>query len=62
MELHDLAPWASAIATVASVLWESTTKISSAHATEARQRGRLAASFLMGMMTVSGTFMGGRDL
>ena len=46
-----LAPCCSAIAIELSVLAESTTKISSAHFTEARQRGRFAASFLIGTMT-----------
>jgi len=37
------------------VLWESTTKISSTHAIEARQRGIFSASFLIGTMTETGT-------
>jgi hypothetical protein len=40
-----------------SVLWESTTKISSAHFTQSRQRGRFAASFLIGMMMETGTLV-----
>src|SRR5438093_12532982 len=50
-----LAPCRWAISIEPSVLWESTTRISSAHFTESRQRGRLAASFLIGMMTETGT-------
>jgi len=54
------APWAAAIAALSSVLCESTTTISSAQATEARQRGRLAASFLIGIRMETGTrAMGG---
>src|SRR2546421_6163814 len=50
-----LAPCCWAIAIEPSVLWESTTKISSAHLTQSRQRGRFAASFLIGTITETGT-------
>src|SRR5207249_5198218 len=50
-----LAPKSWAIVIEPSVLWESTTKISSTHFTQSRQRGRFAASFLIGMMTETGT-------
>src|SRR4030095_8460292 len=49
------APQYSALRCDASVLSESTTKISSAHPTEARQRARFWASFLIGTMTETGT-------
>lgn len=45
-----------------SVLAESTTKISSAHAIEARQRGRLAASLRMGMRMERGTLFNERKV
>src|SRR5690242_3582046 len=40
-----------------SVLCESTTKTSSAHAMASRQRGKFAASFLIGTRIEIGTFM-----
>src|ERR1700686_836618 len=49
------APRASAICAVSSVLCESTTKISSAHFTQSRQRGRFAASSRTGTMMETGT-------
>src|SRR3989440_12936824 len=50
-----LAPCCRAIAIESSVLSESITKISSAHFTQSRQRGRFTASFLIGTMTETGT-------
>src|SRR5256885_3782912 len=49
------APYSSAIEIEPSALCESTTKISSAHFTQSRQRGRLPASFLIGIRTDTGT-------
>ena len=51
-----LASFASAIACDPSLLCESTTNTSSAHPTDARQRGKLVASFLIGIRTDTGTF------
>ena len=49
------APNSSAMRAEPSALCESTTKISSAHRTEARERGRFPASSLIGTMTDTGT-------
>src|SRR5947209_2116533 len=49
------APCCSAIRAESSVLCESTTKISSAHCTDPRQRGRFADSLRIGTMTETGT-------
>src|SRR5262249_34933999 len=47
---YSAATWA-----VSSVLWLSTTKISSAHSSAGRQRRRFSASFLTGTRTLTGT-------
>src|SRR4051794_33023886 len=49
------APARPAISIEPSVLCESTTKISSAHAIEERQRGRFSASFRIGTINETGT-------
>src|SRR5687768_11411522 len=50
-----VAPNFTAISLDRSVLFESTTKTSAAHAMDARQRGRLASSFLIGTRNATGT-------
>lgn len=51
--MHTRAPWARARAPVSSVLSASTTRISSAHASEARSASMFAASFLVMTAAVS---------
>src|SRR5947209_767552 len=56
----SFAPCSRATSAVASLLWLSTTKTSSAHASAGRQRRRFSASFLTGTITLTGTDRAGR--